>query len=149
MDTIDKIYSFMFATSGWTYILYSVVFWFLVAIQFKFFMSYFRRVITIGFLIIIAPLISVIYPIDKLGDGKSQSFSVWLNEFCMNIFIQPIHAIVYIVFMFTASEIASRSILVALMFLLALTKIEKIILHLFNLRNVASLKPVDEEKTKI
>lgn len=148
-DIIDNIYSFMLGNSGWTYVLYSVVYWFLIGIQIKFYFSYFRRIIVVGFLILIAPLISVTYPIDKVGDGKAQAFSVWFNELAMNIFIQPIHALIYLVFMYTAGEIAKISILVALVFLLSLTKVEKIVLYLFNLKNVTSLKPVADEKTKI
>lgn len=144
----DKIYGNMIGNAGWTYVLYSVVFWVLVFIQLKFFLMYFKRVITVGFLILIAPLVTITYPIDKLGDGKAQAFSVWFNELAMNIFIQPIHAFIYIVFMYTAGEIASKSIFVALIFLLALTKVEKIILYLFNLKNVVSLQPVDDQKKK-
>ena len=93
-------------------------------------------------------MLTVTYPIDKVGDGKAQAFSVWFNELAINIFIQPIHAMIYLVFIYTAGEIAKHSILVALVFLLSLTKVEKIVLFLFNLRNVASLRPVDEERKK-
>lgn len=144
----DKIYGNMIGNAGWTYVLYSVVFWVLVFIQLKFFLMYLKRVITVGFLILIAPLVTITYPIDKVGDGKAQAFSVWFNELAMNIFIQPIHAFIYIVFMYTAGEIAKQSIFVGLMFLLSLTKVEKIILYLFNLKNVVSLQPVDDQKKK-
>lgn len=146
--TLNTIYSHMCITAGWTYVAYSIVFWFLVFIQSKFLVSYFKRLITVGFLILIAPLVTVTYAIDKIGDGKAQAFSVWLTELTMNVLIQPIHAIIYLVFMYTAGEIAQYSILVAAFFLLSLTKVEKIILYLFNLKNVVSLRPVDEERKK-
>ena len=109
---------------------------------------YFRRVVVVGFLILIAPAVTVTYPIDKAGDGKAQAFAVWFAELVINIMIQPIHAAIYLVFMFTAGEIAKHSILIALLFLLSMTKIEKYVLRLFNLKNVTSLKPVDEERKK-
>lgn len=146
--TIDKIYSNMIGNAGWTYVLYSVVYWILVFTQIKFFLMYMKRVVAVGFLILIAPLVTITYPIDKAGDGKAQAFSVWFNELCMNIFIQPIHAFIYLVLMFTAGEIAKQSIFIGLIFLLFLTKVEKIILQLFNLKNVVSLQPVDEQKKK-
>lgn len=146
--TVDKIYGNMLGNAGWTYVLYSVVFWVLVFIQVKFFLMYLKRVVTVGFLILIAPLVTITYPIDKIGDGKAQAFSVWFNELAMNIFIQPIHAFIYIVFMYTAGEIAKKSVLVGLMFLLSMTKVEKIVLYLFNLKNVVSLKPIDDQKKK-
>ncbi len=143
---LAEIQKSMLGKAGWNYVLYSVMFWVLVYIQTKFFLLYYKRLITVGFLILIAPLITVTYPIDKLGDGKAQAFSVWLNEMMMNVFIQPIHAIIYLVFMFTAGEIAKHSIWIAFAFLLVLTKIEKIILRLFDLRKVTSLKPIDEQR---
>ena len=146
--TLDVLLGNITTSSGWTFVTYSIVYWFLIFIQTKFFLSYLRRVVVVGFLIMISPLISIIYPIDKVGDGKAQSFSVWMNELAINIFIQPIHAFIYLIFMYTAGEIAKMSTLVALVFLLGLTKVEKIILHLFNLKNVASLKPVDDERNK-
>ena len=148
IDVIDEIFSLAMLTSGWTYVLYSIVYWFLIFIQTKFFLSYFKRLITVGFLIIISPLITITYPIDKMGDGKAHAFTVWFGELAINVFIQPIHAIIYLVFMFTAGEIAKYSIFVAAIFLLALTKVEKVILKMFNLKNIASLKPVEDERKK-
>lgn len=145
---IETMTSWMLGNSGWNYVANSIPYWFLVFLQTKFFIFYFKRVVTVGFLILIAPLITITYPIDKIGDGKAQAFSVWFNELSMNIFIQPIHALIYLVFMYSAGEIAKYSIFVALLFLLALTKVEKMILYLFNLKNVTSLKPVDEENKK-
>lgn len=143
---LTEIQGAMLGKAGWNYVMYSVMFWVLVYIQTKFFLLYYKRLITVGFLILIAPIITVTYPIDKIGDGKAQAFSVWLNEMMMNVFIQPIHGIIYLVFMYTAGEIAKQSIWVAFAFLLVLTKIEKIILRLFDLRKVTSLKPIDEQR---
>ncbi len=142
----DQLSQLMLGRAGWQYVMYSLIFWVLVGIQTKFFILYFKRLITVGFLILISPMITITYPIDKIGDGKAQAFSVWMNELMMNVFIQPIHGVIYLVFMFTAGEIAKKSAWVALIFLLALTKIEKIILKLFDLRKVTSLKPIDEQR---
>ena len=134
--------------TGWSYVGYSIAFWFLIYVQTKFFLMYFKRVITVGFLILISPIITITYPIDKVGDGKAQGFTIWSHELILNVLIQPIQALIYLVFMYTAGEIAKISMWVALAFLLGLTKFEKIILQLFNLRNVVSLKPVDEQRKK-
>lgn len=147
-NTLNVVNLKLLTCTGWTYASYSIVYWFLVFMQTKFYWMYFKRVVVVGFLIFIAPIITITYPIDKVGDGKAQSFSVWSHELIMNIAIQPIHAIIYLVFMYTAGEIANTSIWVALAFLLVLTKVEKIILQLFNLKNVGSLKPIGEQKSK-
>lgn len=58
--------------------------------------AYINRMLKIAFLIIISPLISITYSIDRMGDGKSQALDAWLKEFVYTILIQPFHCIVYI-----------------------------------------------------
>lgn len=146
-EIMDSIYSVMFLTTGWEYCVYSIMFWVLVFIQTKFFLAYIKRFITVGFLIIVAPLVTMIYPIDKAGDGKAQSFNSWFNELSVNIFLQPIHGIIYLVFMNLAGEIAKTSNLFAMVFLFGLTKVEKIVVQLFNIRG-QSLHLAHEQRKK-
>lgn len=67
-----------------------------------FFFAYMNRVLKVAFLIIISPLISITYSIDKIGDGKAQALNSWLKEFVYTILIQPFHAILYMAFANTA-----------------------------------------------
>ena len=66
------------------------------------FIMYMKRLFTVGFLIVISPLITITYAIDKMGDGKSQALDTWLKEFTYNVLIQPFHCIIYTVFVGTA-----------------------------------------------
>ena len=63
-----------------------------------FVLTYIKRTIVLGFLIVISPLITITYAIDKMGDGKSQALNTWLREFVFTVIIQPFHCIIYIVF---------------------------------------------------
>lgn len=141
---LDKIYRAFSSAAGMQYVLYSIFFWFLTAMQVKFFLTYIKRAFTICFLTVIAPLITVTYPIDKIGDGKAQAFETWFKEYLINIFIQPIHAIVYLIFVFTAGAIAERAIFVAMIFLMALGKVENIVRNIFGL--TGGIQNVDEAK---
>ena len=67
-----------------------------------FFFAYMNRVLKLAFLIIISPLISITYSIDKIGDGKAQALNSWLKEFVYTILIQPFHAVLYMAFANTA-----------------------------------------------
>lgn len=58
--------------------------------------AYINRMLKVAFLIIISPLISITYSIDKMGDGKSQALDTWLKEYVYTILIQPFHCIMYI-----------------------------------------------------
>lgn len=64
----------------------------------QFFLLYLKRMITVGFLIMISPLITITYSIDKMGDGKSQALNAWFKEFSYNVLIQPFHCIIYLAF---------------------------------------------------
>ena len=60
--------------------------------------SYFNRMLKIAFLIIISPLITLTYSIDKMGDGKAQALNTWLKEFIYTVLLQSFHCIIYMVF---------------------------------------------------
>ncbi len=105
----------------------------LVYYQVKFFIVYFKRLLEVGFLISISPLVTITYPIDKVGDGRAQAYKAWLTKIIYNIFIQLIHAIVYVVFIFSAAEIAKTVPIIGILFLTTLSRTEKIIKTTFGL----------------
>lgn len=67
--------------------------------------SYFNRMLKLAFLIIISPLITLTYSIDKMGDGKAQALGAWLREFIYTILIQPFHCIIYMCFIDVAFKL--------------------------------------------
>lgn len=77
----------------------------LTGVTLIFLFMYIKRMLTIGFLIVIAPLITITYSIDKMGDGKSQALNAWLKEFVFNVLIQPFHCIIYVIFVTSAIKL--------------------------------------------
>ena len=75
---------------------------FIVFQTIAFLIAYINRMLKVGFLIMISPLISITYSIDKMGDGKAQALNKWLAEFIFTILIQPFHCLTYIAFVRTA-----------------------------------------------
>ena len=71
--------------------------------------SYFSRMLKLAFLLIIAPLITLTYAIDKIGDGKAQALNAWLREFMFTILIQPFHCIIYAVLISTSLSLLANS----------------------------------------
>ena len=57
---------------------------------------YYKRLFMLMMLIIIFPLITIAYVYEKSKGGKSAIFKNWAQEFVANIFIQTIHAILYV-----------------------------------------------------
>lgn len=145
---MGKIYNAISEKTGMQVFLYSVFFWFLTLIQVKFFITYFKRVLSIMFLTIIAPFITVTYPIDKMGDNKAQAFEAWFKEYIINIAIQPIHAAIYLVFVFTAGSIAEQAPFVAMVFLLSLGRVENLVRNVFGITDSISMKNFDDELKK-
>lgn len=70
-----------------------------------FFIAYLNRIIKVAFLLIISPLITITYSIDKMKDNKAQALAKWLKEFLFTILIQPFHCIMYLTFTNAAFEL--------------------------------------------
>ena len=66
----------------------------------------------------------------------------------INILIQPIHAGIYIIFVYTAGIIAAKAPFVGMIFLLTLGRTEKILRTLFGMDKSISAKNVDEQMKK-
>ncbi len=132
-------------TSGLQLTFWSIVYWCLLMMEIKFLWTYIKRFLMVGFLIAISPLITITYSIDKAGDGRAQAFSNWMQEFAINVFIQPLHAIIYLVFVLTANSIAESSPLVTIAFLLAMGTVEKMVKVIFDMKGL-SIKNLGEAK---
>lgn len=111
--------------------------------QIKFLITYIKRYCEIIFLIVISPLVTITYPIDKVGDNKAQAFQAWLKELSMKYFLQIAHAITYCVLIFTAGEIAKAVQVFGILFLFTLDKVEKMI------RNILDINENGYEKVRM
>ena len=112
---------------------------------FGFFVIYFNRMLKIGFLIIISPLITITYSIDKMGDGKAQALNNWFKEIVFTILIQPFHCIMYLALVQTALELLKNhkgtiedrlvTALIAVVLVNFLKKGEKIVRKIFGFKD--------------
>ena len=131
-------------------IAFALLYLLLSVMTFIFLLTYIKRMITIAFLIIIAPLITITYSIDKMGDGKSQALNAWMKEFIYNILIQPFHCIIYLSLVTTAFnminttgtgnfiEEAANNLgasVIALMMIIFMYQAEDIIKNIFNFQS--------------
>lgn len=77
----------------------ALVYAMMVFFTLAFLWTYVKRMITLAFLIVISPLVTVTYAIDKMGDGKSQALNAWLKEFIYNVLLQPFQCVIYLALM--------------------------------------------------
>ena len=113
--------------------------------------SYFNRMLKVAFLIIISPLVTITYSIDKMGDGKAQALNLWLKEIVFTILIQPFHCIIYMCLIDTAFNLLAQPAdnieklshaLVAIIMIRFIKEGEKIIRNIFDFKD-------DNNKTSV
>lgn len=149
--TIEDIRDMANNAFGWETIAATIVFVAISVQTLAFLFQYIKRMINIGFLIIISPLISITYSIDRMGDGKSQALNTWLKEFVFGVLIQPFHCVLYLAFVDMAfqllkggadaqSKIANGAL--AVMCITFVDDGEKIVKKIFGLDASSAVSPV-------
>lgn len=93
--------------------------------------TYLRRVLYMAFLTMIAPLVAMTYPIDKISDGKAQAFSMWLKEYIFNLLIQPVHLILYSLLISSAYMLANTNPLYTIIAIGFMMPAEKLVRKFF------------------
>ena len=131
-----RLYASLNGSSG---LGYTVVYIFLVGFTVWFLAKYMARFIRIAFLTLIAPLITLTYPIDKLNDGQAQAFNMWLKEFIFNILIQPFHLLIYMVFISSALDFANSNIIYTIVVLGFMAQAEKLLRKMFGFEKASTL----------
>ena len=110
---------------------YCIIYMALVAYTAVFTWHYLKRVLMMAFLTIIAPLVALTYPIDKMGDGKAQAFNMWLKEYVYNAIIQPFHLIIYMIFVGSAMDLAKSNFIYAIAAIAFILPAEKFLKKMF------------------
>lgn len=122
-----------------TKVLYFIIFIAMVIYTVMFTITYLKRSLTMAFLTMIAPLIALTYPIDKIGDGSAQGFNSWLKEYVYNALIQPFHLIIYTVFAGSAVvDLSSENPIYAIIVLAFISQSEKMLRKFFGFDKASS-----------
>ena len=108
-----------------------------------FLFQYIKRMIKVAFLIIISPLISITYAVDKFSDKKAQALTNWTKQFTSEVLIQPFHALIYLILLSLSKSLAEEggifAGLMAVVFLRFIFEAEKIIKNIFDVKPAASM----------
>ena len=94
---------------------------------------YLKRLLMLTFLTLIAPLVALTYPIDKVKDGKAQAFNFWLKEYIANAMLPIIHSILYQVLVESSIDLVVASPLYAIFALAFIMPAEKIVKAMFGI----------------
>lgn len=95
--------------------------------------QYLKRVIFMAFYTLIAPLITLTYPLDKIKDGQAQAFNMWIKEYIYTALVQVIHLVIYSVLVGSALDLVSSYPLYAIIVLMFMKKADGIVKKMFGL----------------
>ncbi len=116
---------------GYNYIGYALVYMVLVMFTIYFVFTYLRRVLYMAFLTMIAPMVALTYPIDKVSDGSAQGFSKWFKEYIFNLLIQPMHLLLYYILVTSAFDLAGKNTIYSMVAIGFMIPAEKLLRSLF------------------
>lgn len=103
----------------------------LVVYTFKFTFVYLKRLLRMAFLTVIAPIVAITYPIDKM-DGNAKGFEMWLKEYIYNALLQPMHYILYYILVSSSLTLSARNPLYGIAALMFISEAEKLLKKIFN-----------------
>lgn len=102
----------------------------LVTLTLKFTITYLRRMLNMAFLTLIAPIVALTYPIDKMN-GQAQGFNLWLKDYIYNSLLQPMHYFLYLILINSCLTLAASNPLYAIVALLFMSEAEKLLKQIF------------------
>lgn len=91
-----------------------------------------------AFLTMIAPLVALTYPIDKISDGQAQAFNKWLKEYIFNLLIQPLHLLIYTVLVTSAFDLAGKNPLYSIVAIAFMIPAEKLMRSFFGFEKAST-----------
>ena len=120
---------------GWKPVEHFICYILLVGYEYKFLIMYIKRFMVIGLLVVVSPLITCTYSLDKAGDGKAQAFQILFKELIVNILMQPMHLFLYSVLLGFATNIIQEYPLFTILLLIGVSRGEKIIKQIFRMQS--------------
>ena len=113
---------------------YSILYIALTVYTVYFAFVYLKRLLMLAFFTMIAPLVALTYPLDKIRDGKAQAFNYWFKEYMFYALLQPMHMLLYTVFVSSALSVAANNLLYAIVALAFIVPAEKIVKQMFGIK---------------
>lgn len=132
----------------WEEIVAEVIMYVLMTIYtIMFSFQYLKRVLYMGFFTMIAPLITLTYPLDKIKDSKAQAFTMWIREYIFNALIPVVHLILYFTLVGSALSLVETYPLYAIIAIGFITQAERIIRKMFGFENTTTVGAMEAAAT--
>lgn len=112
---------------------YGIMYFILIGITLRYTFIYLKRALYLAFFTVIAPLVALTYPIDKISDEKAQAFNIWIKEYFINAIIQPVHLVLYSILVGASISLAVTNPIYGIVVLLFLPTAEAWIKRMFKM----------------
>lgn len=121
-------------SNAWTEAIgYAIMYLCIIGITLRYTFIYMKRALYLAFFTMIAPLVALTYPIDKIKDGHSQAFDMWLKEYFINAILQPVHLVLYCALVGSAMSLVVQNPIYGIVALLFMSTAEKWIKKMFKI----------------
>ena len=108
-----------------------IIYLVLVVYTVIFTIHYLKRLVYLAFFTMIAPLIALTYPLDKIKDGQAQAFGMWIKEYIFNALLPVMHMLLYYIFVGSAKDFVLSNPIYALVCIGFLIPAEKFFKKMF------------------
>ena len=112
---------------------YGIMYVILVGITCRYTFIYLKRALYLAFFTVIAPMVALTYPLDKIKDGEAQAFNIWIKEYFINAIIQPVHLMLFTLLVGSTLSLALKSPIYGIVVLLFMPTAENWIKRMFKI----------------
>lgn len=129
---------------------WGIVYILLVAITVVYVWLYAKRVIYIAVLTMLAPIVGVMFPLNRSEGGRAQTLNYWLREYVGALTMQPFQCLLYSVLIGGAMQMALNNPIYAIVALISMVTLERFIKSLIGMpeSNIGGLGKALGETTK-
>lgn len=120
---------------NWNYIGWALVYIMFVILTIAFVWLYGKRVFYMAALTAFAPIIGVMYPINRVNGSRAQTLNLWFKEYMGNLLMQPFHLFLYTIFVGSAMEAAINSPIFVIIALIGILVVEKLLKDMLGIQD--------------
>lgn len=119
----------------WAHIGWAFVYIMLVILTLSFVLMYAKRTLYMAALTIFAPIVGIMYPINRANGGRSQTLNLWFKEYMGNLIIQPFHLLLYTIFIGSAMQFAIYNPVYVIIAIMGLMFVERLLKDLLGIQD--------------
>ena len=120
---------------NWNYIGWAIVYIMFVILTIAFVWLYGKRVFYMAALTMFAPIIGVMYPINRVSGSRAQTLNLWFKEYMGNLIMQPFHLFLYTIFVGSAMEVAINNPIFVIIALVVILVVEKLLKDMLGIQD--------------